>query len=351
MKIGLADLGRQHFFREYLSRLDGRAVLEHYGAEACTESHEMDGTTGITHRCLLDRVEPHHSNGDAVPSAYCNIDKKLYTCYSSGWGGSLLHLIAKMERQDSVTDTLPVVGQFLRGAVASEEDLTAKIRAMFAEQGEMAFDPPSYGEQVLRPWSFVHPYLYEERGITVEAAQKLQLGFDESENRIVFPHFWDDGKLVGWQKRAIPARPGWPGTVPEYPKYRNSIGFPKAETLYRYPYVPSRAVVVVESPMSVAKAVSLGLDSVVATFGAKVTPHQIELLRSFDAVWVWFDADPAGYAGERKLVEGLHRHVEVNVVVPEAGRDLGDYTSLDEVMGTLSRSVPAVLRRAQYGGG
>jgi hypothetical protein len=351
MKTGLADLANRQLYEEYKKRLDARAVLEHYGAENCTETSGGEGTTEVIHSCLLDRVEPHHTHGDRNPSAACNLDKKLYTCYAGGWSGDLFHLIAKLEGKETLAEALPVIGSFLTGAtVESAEALEDMCQRLLSLVEVGIADIPTYHERFLRPWSAIHPYLYEERGITIEAATKLQLGFDEQENRVVFPHFWK-GKLVGWQKRVIPARTGWPGTFPDYPKYRNSGGFPKAETLYHFDRaVDYDHVIIVESPMSVARAVSLGLDNVIATFGAKVSDLQIRLIaESFRSAWVWFDHDPAGGAGERKLVEGLYRSIDVNVVTPDPGRDLGDATTETEVLTKLDAASPAVLRIGQYG--
>lgn len=350
MKVGLADMANRQLYQEYRDRLDARAVLEHYGAENCTETSGGEGTTEIIHSCLLDRVEPHHTHGDRNPSAACNLDKKLYTCYAGGWSGDLFHLIAKLEGKETLAEALPVIASFLTGAtVERAEDFLAQCELLFSSPSIGLIEIPTYHERFLRPWSMIHPYLYEERGITVEAATKLRLGFDETENRIVFPHFWQ-GKLVGWQKRVIPARPGWPGTVPDYPKYRNSGGFPKAETLYHYDRAADYDhVIIVESPMSVARAVSLGLDNVIATFGAKVSDLQIKLIADrFRFAWVWFDHDPAGSAGERKLVEGLHCRIDVDVVAPDPGRDLGDAASEAEVLAKLDAAIPAVLRRSHY---
>ena len=95
--------------------------------------------------------------------------------------------------------------------------------------------------------------------------------------------------------------------------------------------------------MSVARAVSLGLPNVVATFGAKVSRRQIALLhRNFDTVYVWFDRDGAGLAGEKKLVEGLHRHTSVFVITPDGGRDLGD-ADLEEIADQARTGGPAAL--------
>lgn len=347
----LGQRSERHQYQDYLERLDAREVLAHYGAENCREMPGSDGTTEIVHSCLLDRVDPHHTNGDRSPSACVNVERRTFVCYSSGYGCDLLHLIARMEGKGLVAEALPAISSLLTTATKAPDDLVRQIRTFFADPATATLELPSYHERVLRPWeTMAHPY-WGTRGITAGAVEALRLGFDRDENRIVFPHFWG-GKLVGWQKRTIPASPDWPGTVPDYPKYRNSIGFPKSETLYNFDTARTfRGAILVESPMSVARARSLGIDNVIATFGAKVTDTQLALLRDFDTVWVWFDADAAGWGGERKVVRELHRHAEVLVVRPDVGRDLGDAIDADEVLAKIAGAVPAALRLPQYGGG
>lgn len=335
-------------YREYLDRLDAREVLARYGAENVRETPGSDGTTELLHSCLLDRVNPHHSNGDRNPSAAVNIERRAFVCYSSGYGCDLLHLVALMEGKEVVRDALPTISSLLTPAVKPADDLLRQITEFFATPTTATLELPTYHERVLQPWSQYHPYL-ATRGITEEGAGLLRLGWDPQENRIVFPHFWN-GKLVGWQKRAIPQSPEWPGTVPDYPKFRSSIGMPKSETLYNYDTARRfRNAIVVESPISVARARSLGIDNVVATFGAKTSDIQISHLREFGTVWVWFDADSAGYGGERKIVAGLHRHCEVRVVTPDLGRDLGDSRDAAEIFAKLDAAVPAALRIPEYG--
>jgi DNA primase len=180
----------------------------------------------------------------------------------------------------------------------------------------------------------------------------MRIGYDPVANRIVFPHFWG-GKLVGWQKRSIPEStlPGfsWPPTEFQKPKYKNSSGFPKSEHLYMYDAaLGEHTVIVVESPMSVAKAYELYIGGVVATFGAKVSQAQIDLLKYWGRVIVWFDADRAGQAGAGKLVQGLYRHAQVSVVEPEPGKDLGDYHTADQIKSKLKGCRPAALWLPEY---
>ena len=343
-RAGLQGLLDKDLYHTYLHRLDARALLEHYDAQRCTEQSNKDGTIEIVHSCLLDRVEPHHSNGDQNPSAACNLDKKTYVCYSMGFGCDLFHLVQKLEGKESFAEALGAVGRFLTGSTADTVAFRAELerQPMFTSGVAYAVALPSYGPQVLKAFDYRHPY-WDQRGISPDIQMQFQLGFDPHENRIVFPHFMN-GSLVGWQKRVVPGL-----TNPPWPKYRSSSGFPKSESLYAHDLAdPGGPVLVVESPMSVARAYSIGLRNVVATFGAKVSKAQIDLLKGHEKVIVWFDADPAGMAGERRLLEGLYRHgPEVSRVRPEEGKDLADYDMDGFCRHTMNNTMPAVARLAE----
>jgi len=338
-------------YSHYRGKLDVRAVLDHYGAQNVSETIEGDGTTGLVHSCLLDRVEPHHAHGDQHPSAYANVDKGLYICYNY-WGGDIFHFIAKMEGDIDFAEIGPKLSDFFVGGTRSSVKFRKELDQLFAEP-VYSVNLPSYSEKVLDAWrgDVQHPYWFAQRGISHETIGDLKLGWDRSENRIVFPHFFD-GKLVGWQKRVIPAPAPdltwtWPVTTPAWPKYKNSSGFPKSETLYAW-NPEHKVVTVVESPMSVAKAWSLKLKGVVATFGAKVAKAQINLLRDAETVIVYFDDDAAGVRGCHKIVSALYRHTEVMVVNPDKGKDLGDCQTYDEAIAKISSAVPAALWLANY---
>lgn len=355
MRTGFDHINEQALYHDYVRRLDAQAVLDHYGAEnQRTEINSKDGTTEIIHSCLLDRVEPHHANGDRNPSAACNLEKKLYTCYAY-WGGDLFHLIQKLEGKESIDGIIPVVGEFLGDATADTDDYKADAERIFAalQRGAYSAELPQYSDRILAPWAFVHPYL-AERGVDRDTASRLHIGWDERTNRITIPHFWK-GHLVGWQLRAIPDRPGlWPGTGGGgIPKYQSNSGFPKSETLYGYDRVAGTdRVIVVESPFSVIKAVALGISGVVATFGAKVSTTQIDLLKDFRRVTVWMDNDSRSLAGriaERRLVNYLYRHTRVDVVAADLDRDLGDCCTAQEVELKLASTEPALVALARYG--
>lgn len=347
MRVGLGVLKDAETYADYRRRIDARRVLERYGAENMREVPGAGGTTEVVHSCLLDRVEPHHMHGDQNPSACVNLDKKLFVCFGY-WGGDLLHLVMKMERKDSLAAVAPILSGLLEGATKPPDEFRAELEKLLERPTAFAADLPAYSHRVLAPWANRHPWMAEARGVSDEAQVRLQIGYDPLEDRIVFPHFWR-GQLVGWQKRATPTtQPDRSGYLP---KYRSSTGFPKSDTLYGYDLVRAAGhaqVIVVESPMSVAKAHSLGVENVVATFGAGVSKPQADLLAEFKAVTVWTDDDPAGRAAERKLVNALHRRVAVRAVKPDTGRDLGDCVSRSEAEGKLDSAEPAWALLARW---
>jgi DNA primase len=347
--MALDRLRADALYADYRRRLDARAVLDHYGVENDHEETTPKGETEVIHSCLLDRIDRHHNNGDQNPSAACNLDKKLYVCYAY-WGGDLFHLIQKMEDKDSFEEIIPFVSQFLTGARLSDDEWekeVAELERMLNAPGSYMTELPSYSERVLAPWAFVHPYLHE-RGIDSGTASRLQIGWREDDNRIIIPHYWGN-KLVGWQARTVPDRPGyWPGTVNTVPKYRSTPGFPKGDTFYydhSRPFPTGGRVVLVESPFSVIKATALGLDiPVLASFGAKVSRTQSQALFDYDQVILWPDPDSAGQVMEATLIKRLTDHPGLMVVDPEPGKDLGDYESLDIVKSKIEAAIPAVLR-------
>lgn len=327
----LRELAETPVYKNYLRRLDARAILDHYGAERCTEQVNKDGTAEIKHSCLLDRVHPHHSNNDANPSACLNLDKKQYVCYSLGWGADLLRFLMTMEDKDDPLEAIGLGNGFLTESVVAVEKISMEVERLI-EGATLAVPPPHYDPSTIEPWAAQgHPY-WNERGITDFAMDILRLGYDPRARRIVFPHFWD-GELMGWQKRVVPGE-----TRPDFPKYRSSPGLPKSETIYGYDLVDhSQPLIVVESPMSVAKAYSIGLGNVVATFGAKVSRAQINILKRHERVIIWFDNGKAGREGERRVLQGLYRHIEAFRIVPEGNKDLADYSSLQEAHAYIGR--------------
>jgi hypothetical protein len=173
---------------------------------------------------------------------------------------------------------------------------------------------PNYDVRILDQWAFIHPYLTEFRHIPVQNVIDSRVGYGTlrvrvgddfvPSERVIIPHFWE-GQLVGWQSRRL--------TDDGTPKYTSTPEMPKDLTLYNYDPTKPRTILV-EAPISVVSKRHLA--HMEATFGSKVTPHQLDLIarHSGDLV-LWMDNDPAGWHATEEMCEYLSQRTSRLFVV------------------------------------
>lgn len=329
MRVGFGQIEESTEKRDYYSvihKIDPYAVLERYGA---MNVRQEDSKHEIVHSCLIDLVEPHHTNGDKNPSASLNTEQMLYSCYSYG-GGDIFWLLMKMEQTDW-RGIGPLVSQLVQEGYQDEERFELLLEKMFEREAKV-YNVPTYNDRILEGWKLHHPYLYEDRGFPEWVLEKYGVGYDSKSVKITIPHYWE-GKLVGWQTRRLdsPKYPKTPDLWDESrkvwvkpPKYLNTQQFPRESTLYGWDFADkNKPVVVVESAASVWRGSEYGMN-IVATFGAKLHPEQLKKLRDFPEV-VWFtDGDLPGLRSALKNVKELQQHVPVRLVLPPLDKDLDD---------------------------
>lgn len=272
----------------------------------------------IIHSCCLPFGA--HRNGDRSPSASLNFKKLTYNCLGCGSSGGLMWFIAVCRGHDGAeVKTWLEQETGLHGNPIEWPKIEKMVAEIYSRKIEGPPPIPSYARSVLAPWDMIHPYMTDGapefgitgRGIPETTLDHFQVGYapeyfmgreEPTQERIIIPHFWKD-KLVGWQARRIDDA--------DKPKYKNSQDFPKDTTLYNFD--PRADVVVVESPASVLKHWH-HVPTMTATFGAKVTEHQVKLLQSCRSVTAFFDPDEAGYQATELLRDGLPRHTSLRIV-------------------------------------
>jgi hypothetical protein len=316
----------REFIEQCKKQLDARDLLESLGAMNIIESGDE-----LIHSCLIDTVVPHHEHGDSNPSASLNKTKFTYNCFSWG-GGSLLWLFKILTQSKNTDQAVEVLSTYLAGDHdQSYEQVQSKIKELFADD-ELPEPIPHYNSSMLDAWKFIHPWLVEDRGISPRVLVRHKVGYDQTTNTVIIPHFWEK-RLVGWQRRRMDS-PRWfqLDNVLSKPKYQSSPSFPKYHTLYNYPQ-PVNSILVVESPMSVLAWETLrecyddSLPPAVATFGSGVSEKHAELLRTFDTVTVFFDHDFAGWRGALKLLSMIIDHIKCFVVFdPPENKDPAELT-------------------------
>lgn len=285
-------------------------------------------------RCPL----PSHGGFDNNPSFSINREKLVYYCFACGVGGNILDLIARILDVD-YDEAYKFCRTYSSSDTATFDSFGDRLENIFAsKQDKSSYSPlPRFSFGVIEQWEKAPTDYFEKRGINCYGREEFRLGFDPNHSRgdyvgpaAIVPHIFEGG-LVGYQERWIDE--DRPKTIP---KYTNTKGFPKRETLFGYDLAVrnnSEPVVVVESALTAVYVHQLGFPSV-ATFGVSVTDEQIKLLQSFSwGVILAFDNDAAGHNAADVVSERLHKTIPVHVLsVPgEDKTDLNDLPTIKVV--------------------
>lgn len=184
-------------------------------------------------------------------------------------------------------------------------------------------------------------YMHSGRHLSLEVLRRAGIMYDQITDRVLIP-IWQastdgDRRLVGLQRRVIPGS----SSEHRYPKYDNSNDMRKSEVLYAIePLDIHRPLLVVESVMSVLRAWDYGMRNCVASMGSHLSRWQLDFIRMFDDVVLWFDGDESGIRGTRDAIRGL-AGCNLLIVCPEDSRDIDDL-SRGSSMRLLSSSVTPV---------
>jgi hypothetical protein len=234
---------------------------------------------------------PAPGHRDRTPSWSVNIRTGQHHCFSCGYGGSFVSLAATV--QGTGYDQAAVWARTLRvqESLDGEEIVTAARERRAAEVREsdlwLCGDPPA-GELA-------------GRGITLEAARACEVLWHRDKHCWVFPvRDPVTDALLGWQEKSDRRFVNRP---PGLDKHRSLFGLRHVKATGR-----SGLIVVVESPLDVARFIAAGIERAVATYGIEFTDEQIAVL------WDWADeiilAGDNDMAGQRKIARWLAEHPE-----------------------------------------
>lgn len=315
--------------------------------------------------CHCPDMAGNHSNGDANPSFGFNEELLAYNCFVCG-GGSVVELVQMMQPGLSSEDAVKYLESFSDLTPGTQDDLQRKLKELMHPEVEKKEPMPDYPADALFQYRKIHPYLLE-RGLTKEIIVEMQVGFDEEHCGIVIPH-WFQGRLRGWQTRHLVQNEAGEyqcevhscnhranGNPIKVPKYKNTTNFPKVNTLYGYDRLKEyrnrlkhddddHAVLVVESPMTALKLMSMGVMNVVATFG-QFNVEQGMLLLPYDQIFFWPDNDDAGRKNAFRAESSMARYSYLKIVptVDKPKGDAADLNDLMDVVDYLKNSYSAAL--------
>lgn len=336
-------------FRAIRARLTMEQVLEHYKV---LHTFKRSGNR-LSGPCPI--------HGGSNPSQFrVETDKNIWKCFSEcQHGGNTLDFIAKKE-DISIHDAALKACEWFRiplQDILNDDDATdepseqparstntakpaAKPQPKSAPEDNTPNPPLKFRLEKLHR---EHPYLVQERGLTLETIIDFGLGYCTSEKglmagRIAIPIDNVKGEVVAYVGR-------WPGEPAEdTPKYKLPPGFKKGLELFnlnRAIKEPAEApLVIVEGFFDAIKLHQHGCRKVVALMGSHLSAAQEELIRQHtnarSQIIVMLDEDDAGQAAREQIAGRLAKFAFVRIHVFDRPAMQPEHLSTEDVRSLLN---------------
>lgn len=306
-------------FKAVKAAITMEQVLTHYGL--------MDkfkrGTDSLNGPCPIHK-------GSNPTQFRVSLSKNIWNCFSEcKHGGNVLDFIAEMEGASIHAAALKAIEWFNLDTEAMAAD--SKPEAEEAPKTEAAPRPkpvarPAPENNVPNPplkfrldkLEREHPYLTQERGLTLETIIDFGLGFCTKgmmAEHIAIPIHNVKGEVVAYAGRF----PGEPGA--DTPKYKLPKGFRKSQELFNIDRAikepADKPLVIVEGFFDCLKLHQHGYRKVVAIMGDSLSAAQEDLIRQHTnpngQIIVILDENPAGQVGRDDIATRLSKHCFVKV--------------------------------------
>lgn len=298
---------------------------------------------------------------EKTPSFMVTPDLGRYKCFGCGESGDGITFVMKMEHldfPDAVRFLADKYGIPIEAADPREVERQEKKEALFRINREAALfyyrrlltnrRPQAYLRRRGMTSAIINPFLLgyadgqgqslyrylKDKG--VEEADLLSLGliarsnsgqgfYDKFRNRLIFPIFNNQRKIVGFGGRVMG------DGIPKYLNSPESEVFHKGHNLYGIHTVMERPhrdrIIMVEGYMDVIGLYGQGIDYAMASLGTALTPDQARLIKRYtDQVYLCYDGDSAGIKAARRAI-GVFRKEDIipkMILLPD-GLDPDEY--------------------------
>jgi DNA primase len=283
---------------------------------------------------------------DTNPSMSVSREKQIYTCFTCHVTGNVFKFLMDYEKM-SFPEALKYLGD--RVGVDTNSVRLKKVNNNNDKYYEMYdFATKYYQNNILSPaGSMARTYL-SKRGIDKDIIKKFEIGlslpnnadltelllkkkydivdlnkagltnsnYDVYKDRIMFPLFDINGKVVGFSGRIYKD-----SQDNKYLNTKETPIFVKGEQLYNYHIAKEKArilkyVIIMEGFMDVIRASTIGYENVIALMGTALTHEQMKLIKRLsNNIILCLDGDNPGKAAAYKLGEEfLKEKIEVKVV-------------------------------------
>ena len=261
---------------------------------------------------------PNHKHGqESTPSCgiYVGDDPEKeygqWNCFTCSEKGSFVHFVALCFEQSDHWAQNWLLKHYGEEIVNPLKDQLQPID-LNAKKNKPRF----LSEAILNPMQSWHPYM-AKRKLLPKVCEKFKVKYDPKTECLVFP-VWDEfGRLYMLTRRSVNNKTFIIDADKEKPVYL--LNFIREHNI--------KEVTIVESQINCLTLWGYGIPSV-ATFGCKVTPKQMELLKKSGITHIYtaFDPDEAGEKGTANLIKGLSSSSIIDVICLPPGKDVNDLT-------------------------
>jgi len=258
-------------------------------------------------------------NEDVHPSWSINLETGLFLCFSCGYRGSIITLIADLKGVSlDEAKSMPVKSD-LQTTVSRIPGTHIKVTR-----------PALMTEARLSRFSDAPRWARNRRRLTHASCSLYGVRWNfVSESWILPIRESSDGSLMGWQEKAETGR-----------SFRNfPTGIKKSNTLFGYDIFDGGSMIVVESPLDAVRLHSAGFTGAVATFGAIISRSQIHMMSAADDVVFALDnphTDAAGRKSSMQLLtatRGILKSVRFFEYSGISAKDPGDMSTKEITVG------------------
>ena len=300
---------------------------------------------------------------DHNPSMSISPEKQIYTCFVCGASGNVFNFVMNYEKisfQQAVVKLADKLGINLNISPIKKEkkidekllkfykiyDIVCKyyqnnIRSIYGKKALEYLDKRGINDSVVKEFEIGLSLndnginkLLSSKGYDIHdlidiglCGEKDNYVYDIFRNRIMFPLYDLDGKVVGFSGRIYNGE-----KESKYTNSKESPIFKKGLLLYNYHRAiefsrEQKEIIVVEGFMDVIRLHCVGIKNVVATMGTAITKEHAELLRKLSKnIILCFDGDSAGEKATKSAIEALNNiGIEPKIIRLEDDLDPDEY--------------------------
>lgn len=233
--------------------------------------------------------EERTGHADRNPSWWINADTGQHICFSCQFKGGMGTLI------NQITD----------GDLSTYNDYFESTTHLLSRLNNLVKEKPKEKPDIIITESMLSAFVEPPKeallakGILQSAAKHHEVLWNAPKDNWILPiRYVTGGILLGWQEKGSNGRffKNYP------PRMQKSLG------LFGYQQYSGGDMIVVESPLDVARLTSVGISGGVSTYGTQVSDAQFNAMRGADRLIIAMDNDDAGRKASYALYDLCNEH-------------------------------------------